>query len=84
MKIEVRLFANLREKLPDALRGRATLELIDAASLQDLLDSLEIEPRMAQMVLVNGVQAPRDPSAREALQLSAGDIVAIFPPVAGG
>jgi molybdopterin converting factor small subunit len=84
VKIEVRLFANLREKLPAAVRGRATLELIDAASLQDLLASLEIEPRMAQMVLVNGVRAPRDPTAREALQLSAGDIVAIFPPVAGG
>ncbi|TFG94079.1 MAG: hypothetical protein E4H11_07440 [Myxococcales bacterium] len=33
---------------------------------------------------MNGVRAPRDPTAREALQLSAGDIVAIFPPVAGG
>jgi molybdopterin converting factor small subunit len=84
VKIEVRLFANLREKLPDTLRGRATLELVDGAKLQDLLDSLEIEPRMAQMVLVNGVQAPRDPAAREALRLSAGDSVAIFPPVAGG
>jgi molybdopterin converting factor small subunit len=84
VKIEVRLFANLREKLPDALRGRTTLELIDAASLQDLLDSLEIEPRSAQMVLVNGVQAARDPAARAALRLSAGDTVAIFPPVAGG
>lgn len=84
MKIEVRLFASLREKLPGALRGRATLELTDEASLQQLLDSLEIEPRLAQMVLVNGVQAPRDPDARAALRLSEGDTVAIFPPVAGG
>jgi molybdopterin converting factor small subunit len=35
-------------------------------------------------VLVNGVQAARDPAARAALRLSAGDTVAIFPPVAGG
>jgi len=84
VKVEVRLFANLREKLPGALRGRATLELREGASLRDLLDALEIEARMAQMVLVNGVQAPRDPAAREVLQLSAGDTVAIFPPVAGG
>lgn len=84
MKVEVRLFASLREKLPDALRGRATLELPDEASLKDLLDSLEIEPHLAQMVLVNGVQAPRDPAAREALRLGSGDTVAIFPPVAGG
>jgi molybdopterin converting factor small subunit len=84
VKVEVRLFAGLREKLPDALRGRAALELAEAASLQDLLDSLEIEPRMAQMVLVNGRQAPRDRAAREAWRLCAGDTVAIFPPVAGG
>jgi molybdopterin converting factor small subunit len=84
VKVEVRLFAKLRERLPDALRGRATLELPEGASVQDLLDSLEIEPRMAQMLLVNGVQAPRDPAARAALRLAAGDSVAIFPPVAGG
>jgi molybdopterin converting factor small subunit len=84
VKIEVRLFASLRERLPGALRGRAKLELADGASLQDLLDSLEIEPRLAQMVLVNGVQAPRDAAAREALRLGPGDVVAIFPPVAGG
>jgi molybdopterin converting factor small subunit len=84
VKVEVRLFANLREKLPCALRGRATLELREGASLRDLLDALEIEARMAQMVLVNGAQAPRDPAEREALRLAAGDTVAIFPPVAGG
>ncbi len=84
MKVEVRLFASLREKLPGALRGRATLELPEGASLHELLGALEIEPRMAQMVLVNGAQAPRDPGERGALRLAAGDTVAIFPPVAGG
>jgi molybdopterin converting factor small subunit len=84
VKVEVRLFAGLREKLPAALRGRATVELAEGASLQDLLDELAIEPRMAQMVLVNGVQSPRDPAARAAQRLAAGDTVAIFPPVAGG
>ena len=84
MKVEVRLFAGLRERLPGALRGRATVELPEDASLQDLLDELAIEPRMAQMVLVNGAQAPRDPAARAARRLAAGDSVAVFPPVAGG
>jgi molybdopterin converting factor small subunit len=84
VKVEVRLFGSLRQKLPGALRGRATFELAEEASLQDLLDELEIEPRIAQMVLVNGVQAPRDPAARARLRLAAGDTVAIFPPLAGG
>ena len=84
MKVEVRLYANLRERLPDAPRGRATLELDEGASLQDLLDRLGIPPAQAQMVLVNGVQAVRAPAARAARALAAGDEVAIFPPLAGG
>ena len=43
MKVEVRLFASLRERLPDALRGRATLELSAGASLQDLRVHREID-----------------------------------------
>ena len=84
MKVEVRLFAGLREKLPAATRGRARFELPEGSSLQDLLDLLEIEPHMAQMVLVNGVQMPRDRAARAGHRLSAGDAVAVFPPLAGG
>ena len=84
MTIQVRLFASLREKLPDAPRGRAELELADGASLWDLLALLEIPPIQAQMVLVNGVQAGRDPAIRRQLQLGPGDVVAVFPPLAGG
>jgi molybdopterin converting factor small subunit len=84
VKVEVRLFAGLREKLPAATRGRARIRLPDGASLQQLLDTLEIPARMAQMVLVNGVQVPRDRADRESRVLAAGDTVAIFPPVAGG
>jgi molybdopterin converting factor small subunit len=36
------------------------------------------------MVLVNGVQVPRSPGVREKQILVEGDVVAIFPPVAGG
>ena len=84
MKVEVRLFAGLRDALPDAPRGRGTLDLEEATSLWELLHRLEIEPRMAQMVLVTGVQTPRDRASRQAHRLADGDVVAIFPPVAGG
>ncbi len=84
MKLEVRLFAVLREKLPDAPRGRATVDLPDGTTLWDLLGRLEIPPAQAQIVLVNGVQIPRDRETREGRRLEAGDVVAIFPPVAGG
>lgn len=84
MWVRVRLFAGLRQKLPDAERGRADLELPSGASVQDLLDGLEIPRVQAQVTLVNGVVISRDPGRREAHRLQDGDDVAVFPPVAGG
>ena len=84
MEIHVRLFASLRDRLPDDTLGRGTLELRDGANLQDLLDRLEIEPRLAQMVLVDGQQAPRDRQKRLELVLLHAQTISIFPPVAGG
>lgn len=84
MTVEVRLFANLRDRLPDAPRGRSQLALADGANLQELLDRLDIPDRAAQMVLVNGVQSRRGRTERAAHTLADGDVVAIFPPLAGG
>jgi molybdopterin converting factor small subunit len=84
VKVQARLFAGLRDRLPDSVRGRADLDLADDCSLQELLDHLEIHEKQAQMVLVNGVQTSRDRATRESLVLREGDDVAIFPPLAGG
>ena len=82
--MQVRLFASLRERLPDATRGRGAVTLPDGASLLDLIRHLDIPDRHAQMVLVNGEQAPRRPDARAQLVLREDDTVSIFPPLAGG
>ena len=84
MEIHVRLFASLRDRLPADARGRATLEMKDGASLQDLLDRLEIEARLAQMGLFDGQQAPRNREERLRLILVGNQTLSIFPPVAGG
>ena len=84
MKIHIRLFASLRDRMPEGTRGRGTLELQDGANFQDLLDSLDIEPRLAQMVLVDGQPAPRDRQERLDLVLLHAQTISIFPPVAGG
>ena len=84
MKIEVRLFAGLRDRFPRERRGRATLELAAGATIATLLDQLAIPAKQAQMVLVNGVQVPRSPGVRERHELAEGDVVSVFPPVAGG
>jgi sulfur carrier protein ThiS len=84
VRLEVRLFASLRDRFPPAARGRGSVELDAGASLQDLLDQLAITDRLAQMVLVDGQQAPRPRAARAALALEEGQTVSIFPPLAGG
>ncbi len=84
MQIHVRLFASLRDRMASGTRGRGSLEMKDGASLQDLLDRLEIEARLAQMVLVDGQQAPRNREERLRLILVHDQTLSIFPPVAGG
>jgi len=84
VRIHVRLFASLRELLPRDARGIAELELPDGASVADVVRELGVEDRLAQMVLVNGIQVSRRRDVRAGLKLAAGDTVSIFPPVAGG
>ena len=84
MKVHVRLFAGLRDRFPREDRGRAHLELDDRASLQDLLDHLAIPDKLAQMVLIDGQQVPRDAPGRRAIQLEEDQVVSVFPPLAGG
>lgn len=87
MEVEIRLFAMLRDKLPGDRRehrGRVRLKLESDSSLQDLLDELGIEARMAPLVLVNDVRTTRKPEDRAQLLLSNGDVVSVFPPVGGG
>ncbi len=80
MHIEVKLFANLRKKLPPGSSGtKAQLTLADGATIQNLIDLLTIPVELAQMVLVNGEQTREFDR-----QLADGDTVSIFPPVAGG
>jgi molybdopterin converting factor small subunit len=84
MHVQVRLFASLRDRLPGTARGHGVVKLPDGASLLDLIEHLEIPDRQAQMVLVNGEQAPRKAEARAVLVLAEDDTVSIFPPLAGG
>ena len=80
MKIELRLFASLRKKLPPGSpRGKCDLELADGATIDEVLAHMGIPHASAQMVLLNG-EHDRDFSR----VLRDGDVLSIFPPVAGG
>ena len=84
MRIQVRLFASLRDRFPSDDHGRGEVELNEGATLADLIERLEIPDPLAQMVLINGLQEPRNREERARRTLEDGQTVSIFPPVAGG
>ena len=80
MKIEVRLFANLRSYLPPGSDGtKIVLDLPDGARLCNVIERLCIPAQLAQLVMVDGVH-----ETNHERMLTDGIVVSIFPPVAGG
>lgn len=79
MKVKVRLFANLREYVPQAKLG-ATLEveLNEGNRVSDLVNHFRLPPEQVKLVYVNGIYQEMD------YQLHENDEVGIFPPIGGG
>jgi len=79
MEIEVKLFATLRDYLPGGSgRFSCKMEMDGQTRIQDILSKLKIPDEMPKIILVNGVHGKREQVLKE------GDVVSIFPPVAGG
>ena len=79
MKIEVRLFATLAAYLPDEGDGRsATLEVADPSTVADVIRSLRIPDDAPFLTMLNGRDATLDQP------LADGDVLSLFPPLAGG
>jgi len=79
MKVKVRLFANLRDYVPEAKIG-ATLEveLREGACVRELVDHFRLPLELVKLVYVNAIYREMD------FQLRDGDEVGIFPPIGGG
>jgi len=79
MEIEVKLFATLRDYLPKGSdRFSCKLEVDEPARVQDILSRLKIPEEMPKIILVNGVHGKKDQILKD------GDVLSVFPPVAGG
>ena len=79
MKVKVQLYAMLAKYLPpNAENKTATLEYPDGTSVQGVLNALKIPENMPKILLVNGRNAESD------RELTEGDTLSIFPPIAGG
>jgi molybdopterin converting factor small subunit len=77
--VEVRLFATLTQFLPaGSTAGTAVLDLPDGATIADLTRRLGIPPGLERVLLLNGANVGAD------ARLRSGDVVDIFPPLAGG
>ncbi|SBT04839.1 ThiamineS protein [Candidatus Accumulibacter aalborgensis] len=84
MEITFKLFASLSDYLPvEARRTNAlSLEVPDGSTVAALIDARSLPTRMVHLVLVNGQYIP--PAQRAERHLIAGDVLAIWPPIAGG
>ena len=84
MKITFKLYASLTQYLPpEAQRGnRIELDVPAEATIADIVQPYGMPPKLVHLVLVNGVYI--QPDDRAMRTLVEGDVLAIWPPVAGG
>ncbi len=83
MKIGLKLYASLSKYLPaNAERNEAVLVVADDATVGAVLGKLGAPPENCHLVLINGAYVA--PSERDAHALKDGDVLAAWPPVAGG
>ncbi len=84
MKITFKLFASLTDYLPQQHRSANQLDLDVApgATILQIIEPFGLPEKMVHLVLINGRYiAPED---RATLALQPGDVLAIWPPIAGG
>lgn len=74
----MRLFATLARLVPQARDGKAVVELPDGGTVADLARRLGVPPGYERVALVNGREA------EDTHVLAEGDVVTLFPPLAGG
>jgi len=84
MKIKFKLYATLQDLLPaGAVKNAVDIDVADDVSLNELIDRFKVPRDLAHLVLVNGVfHCKEDRDKRQTLVEN--DVVAIWPPVAGG
>jgi len=84
MRITFKLYATLTDYLPaDARRSnQMTMDVAPATPIAQIVEPFGIPPKLVHLVMVNGVFIP--PAERAARTLAEGDVLAIWPPIAGG
>jgi sulfur carrier protein ThiS len=84
MQIKLKLYATLTDHLPASARrdNQLALEVDASATIDSIIAPFQIPPKLVHLVLVNGVFVP--PQERASRTFRDGDVLAIWPPIAGG
>ena len=84
MKITLKLFASLTDYLPVASKYTNIVEIAvpDGATITQITEPYKLPPVLVHLVLVNGRYIAPEQRASEVLV--EGDVLAIWPPIAGG
>jgi len=79
MEVKIKLFASLRKYLPKSSDGKSCqLEIDEKTTIEQILAQFKVPEDIPKIILVNGLQGSIDQTPKE------GDVLSIFPPIAGG
>jgi len=84
MRITFKLYATLTDYLPVDQRrsNQLALDVPERSTVADVIAPFNLPPKLVHLVLINGHFVP--PAERTARALQDGDVLAIWPPIAGG
>ena len=83
MEITFKLFATLGDYLPpEAKFNQIALQVKENTTVQAVIDPFNLPPKLVHLVLLNGQYV--NPEDRATRVLQEGDVLAVWPPIAGG
>jgi sulfur-carrier protein len=84
MNITFKLFASLGDYLPASVRpgNEMRLPVAEGATIAQVIEPFGLPPKLVHLVLVNGKYI--EPAQRASYVLQPDDVLAIWPPIAGG
>jgi sulfur carrier protein ThiS len=83
ISVDFKLYADLMRYLPpDAKQQSVHVDMPEGSTLYDLMERFQVPKEQAHLVICNGLFIP--PSQRGTYQLQQHDVIALWPPVAGG
>lgn len=84
MQITFKLYASLTDYLPAERRtsNHMALTVADGATIAEIIEPFQLPMKLVHLVLINGSYVA--PEERPSRALKDGDVLAIWPPIAGG